>query len=201
MSLGDKAAYSPCHLPPANACPAPVGPADPSTLTPAPEEFPCPKAYVQSSNVFLCSLQDLLALLQEHGPSTEGIWLAVSERASRQLREALDSGAHVQLESQPVHVLAIILKMNPADRHLPALSLLMGTCHSRSPKPGASAQPKRWGCCLCSQQQWEPHPQPLPLQDFLRKIPSKLLQVEFYQDWMSALQKTSRQERLAGLKE
>ncbi|KAK2532955.1 hypothetical protein Q9966_007832 [Columba livia] len=92
--------------------------------------------------------KDLLALLQEHGPSTEGIFrLAAGERASRELREALDSGAPVQLESQPVHLLATILK------------------------------------------------------EFLRKIPSKLLQNELYEDWMSALQKTSRQERLAGLKE
>nr|XP_021135801.1 T-cell activation Rho GTPase-activating protein-like [Columba livia] len=61
-------------------------------------------------------IQDLLALLQEHGPSTEGIFrLAAGERASRELREALDSGAPVQLESQPVHLLAAILKVNPAD--------------------------------------------------------------------------------------
>ncbi|KAK2516219.1 hypothetical protein Q9233_013815 [Columba guinea] len=93
-------------------------------------------------------IQDLLALLQEHGPSTEGIFrLAAGERATRELREALDSGAQVQLESQPVHLLAAILK------------------------------------------------------EFLRKIPSKLLQAELYQDWMSALHNTSRQERLAGLKE
>ncbi|KAK2532987.1 hypothetical protein Q9966_007862 [Columba livia] len=91
--------------------------------------------------------KDLLALLQEHGTSTEGIFqLVAGERASWELREALDSGAQVQLESQPVHLLATILK------------------------------------------------------EFLRKIPSKLLQNELYQDWMSALQKTSRQERLAGLK-
>ncbi|XP_050771434.1 LOW QUALITY PROTEIN: T-cell activation Rho GTPase-activating protein-like [Gymnogyps californianus] len=93
-------------------------------------------------------IQDLLALLHEHGPSTEGIFrLAASERASRELREALDSGAEVHLESQPAHLLAVILK------------------------------------------------------DFLRKIPSKLLQAELYEEWMNALQKTSRQERLAGLKE
>nr|XP_021141972.1 rho GTPase-activating protein 20-like [Columba livia] len=93
------------------------------------------------------SPQDLLALLQEHGTSTEGIFqLVAGERASWELREALDSGAQVQLESQPVHLLATILK------------------------------------------------------EFLRKIPSKLLQNELYEDWMSALQKTSRQERLAGLK-
>ncbi|XP_050756295.1 T-cell activation Rho GTPase-activating protein-like [Gymnogyps californianus] len=93
-------------------------------------------------------IQDLLALLREHGPSTEGIFrLAAGERASRELREALDSGAEVHLESQPAHLLAVILK------------------------------------------------------DFLRKIPSKLLQAELYEEWMSALHKTSRQERLAGLKE
>ncbi|XP_035758657.1 T-cell activation Rho GTPase-activating protein-like, partial [Egretta garzetta] len=91
---------------------------------------------------------DLLALLHQHGPSTEGIFrLAAGERASRELREALDSGAEVDLESQPAHLLAVILK------------------------------------------------------DFLRKIPSKLLEAELYEEWMSALQRTSRQERLAGLKE
>ncbi|GAB0207067.1 T-cell activation Rho GTPase-activating protein-like [Grus japonensis] len=92
--------------------------------------------------------QDLLALLAEHGPSTEGIFrLAVKEHVSRELREALDSGAEVHLESQPAHVLAVLLK------------------------------------------------------DFLRKIPSKLLGAELYEEWMSALQKTSRQEKLAALRE
>ncbi|XP_054678076.1 T-cell activation Rho GTPase-activating protein-like [Grus americana] len=93
-------------------------------------------------------IQDLLALLAEHGPSTEGIFrLAVKEHVSRELREALDSGAEVHLESQPAHVLAVLLK------------------------------------------------------DFLRKIPSKLLGAELYEEWMSALQKTSRQEKLAALRE
>ncbi|CAM9627674.1 unnamed protein product [Bubo scandiacus] len=93
-------------------------------------------------------IQDLLALLHQHGPSTEGIFrLAASERALRELREALDTGAEVQLESQPACVLAVLLK------------------------------------------------------DFLRKIPSKLLEAHLYEEWMSALQKTSRQEKLAGLKE
>ncbi|XP_014803811.1 PREDICTED: uncharacterized protein LOC106891638 [Calidris pugnax] len=56
-------------------------------------------------------IQDLLALLHQHGPSTEGIFrLAAGEQASRQLREALDSGAEVHLESQPAHLLAVILK-------------------------------------------------------------------------------------------
>ncbi|XP_030333429.1 T-cell activation Rho GTPase-activating protein-like [Strigops habroptila] len=39
------------------------------------------------------------------------------------------------------------------------------------------------------------------LKDLLRKIPSKLLDDHLYKEWMSALQKTSRQERLAALKE
>ncbi|KAM6104695.1 LOW QUALITY PROTEIN: antiviral innate immune response receptor RIG-I [Pterocles gutturalis] len=91
--------------------------------------------------------KDLLALLHKHGPSTEGIFrLAASESASRKLREALDSGEEVLLESQTVHLLAVILK------------------------------------------------------DFLRKIPSKLLEEELYEQWMGALQKTGRQEKLAALK-
>ncbi|XP_014810988.1 PREDICTED: rho GTPase-activating protein 33-like [Calidris pugnax] len=93
-------------------------------------------------------IQDLLALLREHGPSSEGIFrLAAGERASRELREALDSGAEVHLESQPPHLLAVVLK------------------------------------------------------DFLRKIPSKLLRSELFEQWMGALQVTSRQEKVAALKE
>ncbi|KAK2510899.1 hypothetical protein Q9233_017344 [Columba guinea] len=88
-------------------------------------------------------IQDLLALLHEQGPSTEGIFrLAASECASREIREALDSGTEVHLASQPVHILAVILKQQ------------------------------------CSQ----PDVQPLALQDFLRKIPSKLLMAELYQE-------------------
>ncbi|OPJ67000.1 hypothetical protein AV530_016939 [Patagioenas fasciata monilis] len=60
--------------------------------------------------------KDLLALLQEHGPSMEGIFLLpASERASQEIREALDGKAEVQLQSQPVHLLAIILQVNPPD--------------------------------------------------------------------------------------
>ncbi|OPJ66999.1 hypothetical protein AV530_016938 [Patagioenas fasciata monilis] len=45
---------------------------------------------------------DLLALLQEHGPSTEEIFLLpASKHASQEIREALNSGAEVQLQSQP----------------------------------------------------------------------------------------------------
>ncbi|CAM9630539.1 unnamed protein product [Bubo scandiacus] len=130
--------------------------------TSAAAEVPGPSGSAGSGALFgrplaaLCSqdgtlprpIQDLLALLHQHGPSTEGIFrLAASERALRELREALDTGAEVQLESQPACVLAVLLK------------------------------------------------------DFLRKIPSKLLEAHLYEEWMSALQKTSRQEKLAGLKE
>ncbi|KAM9565434.1 T-cell activation Rho GTPase-activating protein-like [Guaruba guarouba] len=93
-------------------------------------------------------VQDLLALLNEHGPSTEGIFrLSASERASREIREALDSGVPVQLENHPVLLLAVLLK------------------------------------------------------DLLRKFPSKLLNIQLYEEWMRAMEKTSRQEKLAALKE
>ncbi|XP_033930526.1 T-cell activation Rho GTPase-activating protein-like, partial [Melopsittacus undulatus] len=93
-------------------------------------------------------IQDLLALLSEQGPSTEGIFrLAASQRACREVREALDSGVPAQLETRPVLLLAVLLK------------------------------------------------------DLLRNIPSKLLNVELFEEWMRAKEKTSRQERLAALKE
>ncbi|KAK4831120.1 hypothetical protein QYF61_015423 [Mycteria americana] len=43
--------------------------------------------------------------------------------------------------------------------------------------------------------------EPLALQDFFQNIPSKLLDVDLYEEWMSTLQKTSSQEEVAGLKE
>ncbi|PKU43055.1 rna-directed dna polymerase from mobile element jockey- hypothetical protein [Limosa lapponica baueri] len=90
-------------------------------------------------------IQDLLDLLHEHGPSTEGIFcLAADECTSWEPR---DSGEEVHLQSQPASLLAVILK------------------------------------------------------DFLRKIPSKLLEAELYTEWMNALQKISRQEKMSGLKE
>ncbi|XP_061211644.1 T-cell activation Rho GTPase-activating protein-like [Neopsephotus bourkii] len=42
--------------------------------------------------------------------------------------------------------------------------------------------------------------EPLALQDRLRKIISKLLNTQRFREWMSAMEKTSRQERLAALK-
>ncbi|KAM9561999.1 T-cell activation Rho GTPase-activating protein-like [Guaruba guarouba] len=93
-------------------------------------------------------IQDLLALLNEHGPSTEGIFrLSASEHTSSEIREALDSRVPVQLEKHPVLLLAVLLK------------------------------------------------------DLLQKIPSMLLNVHLFEEWMSAMGKTSRQERLAALRE
>ena len=181
--------------------------AQPSTLAPAPGEGPpVPGPVSSQATVLLCPLQDLLALLHQHGPSTEGIFrLAASERASRELREALDSGAEVRLESQPAHLLAVVLKVSPAD--LEPGSSWLSWCWWAPARAGDETQPPARepecrGCCPCSwPQRSKPHPEPLALQDFLRKIPSKLLEEELYEEWMSALQKTSGQERLAGLKE
>ncbi|KAK4824725.1 hypothetical protein QYF61_018113 [Mycteria americana] len=92
-------------------------------------------------------IQELLAVLQQEGPSTEGIFRrAASATAFRELREALDRGADVDLGSQPALLLAIILK------------------------------------------------------DFLRSIPSKLLVTDLYEDWMAAMQKPSKEEKISELK-
>ncbi|XP_061301205.1 T-cell activation Rho GTPase-activating protein-like isoform X2 [Pezoporus flaviventris] len=43
--------------------------------------------------------------------------------------------------------------------------------------------------------------EPLALQDLLQKIPSKLPNFQLFEEWMCAMEKTSRQDRLAALKE
>ncbi|XP_054676792.1 T-cell activation Rho GTPase-activating protein-like, partial [Grus americana] len=92
-------------------------------------------------------IQELLAVLQQEGPSTEGIFRqAASVTALRELREALDRGAEVELGRQPALLLAILLK------------------------------------------------------DFLRSIPSKLLVNDLYEDWMAAMRRTSKEEKMAELK-
>ena len=48
----------------------------------------------------------------------------------------------------------------------------------------------------CSEAQLEP----LPLQDFLRSIPAKLLVSHLYEDWMAAMQKSSKEEKMQELK-
>ncbi|CAN0325392.1 unnamed protein product [Bubo scandiacus] len=88
-------------------------------------------------------IQELLAVLQQEGPSTEGIFRrAAGGTELRELREALDCGADVDLGSQPALLLAAILK------------------------------------------------------DFLRSIPCKLLVTDLYEDWMAAMQKASREEKI-----
>ncbi|KAM6272130.1 T-cell activation Rho GTPase-activating protein-like [Spheniscus humboldti] len=55
--------------------------------------------------------EELLDILHQQGPSTEGIFRrAASGTACRELREALDHGADVDLGSQPALLLAVILK-------------------------------------------------------------------------------------------
>ncbi|KAK4806585.1 hypothetical protein QYF61_013840 [Mycteria americana] len=91
--------------------------------------------------------RELLAVLHQEGPSTEGIFRrAASGTSLRELREALDHGADIDLGSQPALLLAIILK------------------------------------------------------DFLRSIPAKLLVTHLYEDWMTALGRTSKQEKVEELK-
>ncbi|KAM6229516.1 T-cell activation Rho GTPase-activating protein-like [Spheniscus humboldti] len=56
-------------------------------------------------------IQELLNILHQQGPATEGIFRrAASRTALQELKEALDSGADIDLGSQPVLLLAVILK-------------------------------------------------------------------------------------------
>ncbi|PKK20581.1 putative LOC102086399 [Columba livia] len=61
--------------------------------------------------VNLVTRQELLALLRQEGPSTEGIFRrAASGTALRELREALDRGLDIDMGSQPADLLAVALK-------------------------------------------------------------------------------------------
>ncbi|XP_074878236.1 T-cell activation Rho GTPase-activating protein-like [Buteo buteo] len=92
-------------------------------------------------------IQELLAVLRREGPSTEGIFRrAAGGTELRELREALDRGARVDLGSQPALLLAAVLK------------------------------------------------------DFLRSIPDKLLVNNLYEDWMQAMERTGKEEKLSELK-
>lgn len=90
---------------------------EPSTLAPGSEErLPALGPVFGQATVLPCHLQDLLALPKEQGPSMEGIfWLGAGKRTSQQLREALDSGMEVNLQNQPAHLVAVILKVNSPD--------------------------------------------------------------------------------------
>ncbi|XP_074878082.1 T-cell activation Rho GTPase-activating protein-like [Buteo buteo] len=90
---------------------------------------------------------ELLAVLRREGPSTEGIFRkAASGTELRELREALDRDADVDLGNQPALLLAAVLK------------------------------------------------------DFLRSIPDKLLVTHLYEDWMAAMERTSKEEKVSELK-
>ncbi|XP_074878426.1 T-cell activation Rho GTPase-activating protein-like, partial [Buteo buteo] len=99
------------------------------------------------ATVLLPLLQELLAVLRREGPSTEGIFRkAASGTELRELREALDRDADVDLGNQPALLLAAVLK------------------------------------------------------DFLRSIPDKLLVTHLYEDWMAAMERTSKEEKVSELK-
>ncbi|XP_031467287.1 T-cell activation Rho GTPase-activating protein isoform X2 [Phasianus colchicus] len=56
-------------------------------------------------------VQDLLTILYMKGPSTEGIFRkAANEKARKELKEDLNKGGNVDLESKAVHLLAVVLK-------------------------------------------------------------------------------------------
>ncbi|OXB83715.1 UNVERIFIED_CONTAM: hypothetical protein H355_013070 [Colinus virginianus] len=56
-------------------------------------------------------VQDLLTILYVKGPSTEGIFRkAANEKARKELKEDLNKGGNVDLESKTVHLLAVVLK-------------------------------------------------------------------------------------------
>ncbi|XP_040471038.1 T-cell activation Rho GTPase-activating protein-like [Falco naumanni] len=92
-------------------------------------------------------IQELLAVLHQEGPMTEGIFRrAAGGTELRQLREALDRGTEVDVGSQPALLLAVILK------------------------------------------------------EFLRSIPTKLLLIDLYEDWMAAMERASKQAKVEELK-
>ncbi|XP_074878127.1 T-cell activation Rho GTPase-activating protein-like [Buteo buteo] len=118
---------------------------------------------------------ELLAVLRREGPSTEGIFRkAASGTELRELREALDRDADVDLGNQPALLLAAVLKVSASDLRLE--ELLAGLETSKA------------------------HPEPLALQDFLRSIPDKLLVTHLYEDWMAAMERTSKEEKVSELK-
>ena len=77
---------------------------------------------LRQASVLVPLLQELLAVLQQEGPSTEGIFRrAASATALRELREALERGAEVELGSQPALLLAVVLKVSACDLQLEEL--------------------------------------------------------------------------------
>lgn len=63
------------------------------------------------------SLQEMLALLRKKGPSTEGVFRKpCNSKIMKDLREQLNTGAGVDMESQPVVLLVGLLKVGSCDR-------------------------------------------------------------------------------------
>ncbi|KAK2517650.1 hypothetical protein Q9233_012984 [Columba guinea] len=85
----------------------------------------------------LAAHRELLAVLQREGPLTEGIFRrAVSGAAVQELHEALDCGLDFDLGSQPVDLLAVILKVSTSGLWME--ELLAGLACSRAPSSEAS---------------------------------------------------------------
>lgn len=125
---------------------------------------------LSQATALLPLLQHLLAVLQQKGPSTEGIFhRAASGTSPQELQEVLDSSADVDLRSQTALLLAVILKVNTPNLQLEELLAALE----------------------CS----KAHLEPLALQDFLQSIPSKLLVINLYEDWMQAMERTSKQAK------
>lgn len=60
----------------------------------------------------LSSSQDMLYLLREKGPKTEGIFITSPNMTSLQiLKEKLESGENVNLKNEDIHVVAALLKV------------------------------------------------------------------------------------------
>ncbi|CAM9178094.1 unnamed protein product, partial [Bubo scandiacus] len=98
------------------------------------------------ATVLLPLLQELLAVLQQEGPSTEGIFRrAAGGTELRELREALDCGADVDLGSQPALLLAAILKGHCASlRARGSKGIARGTRGQSHPVASASNSSLLW---------------------------------------------------------
>ena len=131
--------------------------------------------FFSQAAVLLRLPQELVDILHQRGPSTEGIFRR-SDRgtALQKLKEDLDRGADVDLANQPVILLAALLKVSASALQLE--ELLAGLEPSKA------------------------HLKPLALQDFLRSIPGKLLVVGLYEDWMQAMERPSKEARVEALK-
>ncbi|XP_009987178.1 PREDICTED: T-cell activation Rho GTPase-activating protein-like [Tauraco erythrolophus] len=80
----------------------------------------------------------------------------------------------VDLGSQLALLLGSILKVSASE--LQVEELLPGLEHSKA------------------------HLEPLALQEFLQSFPAKLLMTDLYKDWMAAMQKSSKEEKMEELK-